>query len=347
MSRMVEKREYIQRTYTKYSTYIDKAVKFIIAFLMFTLVNQNIGFMKTMTSPIVAIVLAVVCALLPMNAMVLAVIAFALLHLYAMLPGVAAVATILFLIMFIFCFRIVPKQAVLLVLMPLAFTLKVPMLAPLICGLMYGPVCIFPMICGVVFYYMISYVESYTAILENAAELGTMGQITTYISQFLGSTEMWFVAAAFAICFIVVYNIRGSSIENAWEIAAITGSIVNMIVLLFISLDSSMKLSPVWVIAGTVISGILAIFLEFFAFPVDYSRTEHLQFEDDEYYYYVKAVPKVRVAAPKKTVKRITERRKTHPQTGRAARDRQDIALQDPFVDDIDLQKLLEEELNK
>ena len=32
---------------------------------------------------------------------------------------------------------------------------------------------------------------------------------------------------------------------------------------------------------------------------------EYTQFEDDDYYYYVKAVPKIKIAAPKKDVKRI------------------------------------------
>lgn len=45
-----------------------------------------------------------------------------------------------------------------------------------------------------------------------------------------------------------------------------------------------------------IFSGILGVvaglFLEVFFFSVDYSRTENVQFEDDEYYYYVKAVPK-------------------------------------------------------
>ena len=40
-------------------------------------------------------------------------------------------------------------------------------------------------------------------------------------------------------------------------------------------------------------------------FNVDYSRTEYVQFEDDEYYYYVKAVPKNTVTAPQKRVKTI------------------------------------------
>ena len=37
-----------------------------------------------------------------------------------------------------------------------------------------------------------------------------------------------------------------------------------------------------------------------------YSRTEYVQFEDDEYYYYVKAVPKNSVKREKKKVKKIT-----------------------------------------
>lgn len=46
-------------------------------------------------------------------------------------------------------------------------------------------------------------------------------------------------------------------------------------------------------VAGTIVSVIVGEILEFFLFHVDYKRTERLQFEDDEYYYYVKAVPKI------------------------------------------------------
>ena len=55
----------------------------------------------------------------------------------------------------------------------------------------------------------------------------------------------------------------------------------------------------------------IGFIMEFFLFSVDYSRTERLQFEDDEYYYYVKAIPKISVTAPEKTVKHINERKET------------------------------------
>jgi len=42
---------------------------------------------------------------------------------------------------------------------------------------------------------------------------------------------------------------------------------------------------------------------------VDYSRVEHTQFEDDEYYYYVRAVPKAFVSVEDKQVKHINAKR--------------------------------------
>ena len=42
----------------------------------------------------------------------------------------------------------------------------------------------------------------------------------------------------------------------------------------------------------TIAAVLLALVLEFFAFGGDYSRAERLEYEDDEYFYYVKAVPK-------------------------------------------------------
>jgi hypothetical protein len=45
---------------------------------------------------------------------------------------------------------------------------------------------------------------------------------------------------------------------------------------------------------GTVVSGGIALIVDFFCFNADYSNIESLQYEDDSYFYYVKAVPKKR-----------------------------------------------------
>ena len=63
------------------------------------------------------------------------------------------------------------------------------------------------------------------------------------------------------------------------------------------------------VILGSLAAIAMAMVVQFFKFNLDYSRTEKVQFEDDEYYYYVKAVPKMTVATPEKKVKKITTQR--------------------------------------
>jgi hypothetical protein len=66
------------------------------------------------------------------------------------------------------------------------------------------------------------------------------------------------------------------------------------------------------VIVGGLISLIITWFLQFFLHSVDYTKAEKVQFEDDEYYYYVKAVPKIKVNIQKNkktaNAERIRER---------------------------------------
>ena len=66
-----------------------------------------------------------------------------------------------------------------------------------------------------------------------------------------------------------------------------------------------LDIDVVTLIIYTVISVVIGLLLEFFVFGGDYTRTERLEYEDDEYYYYVKAGPKIYVAEKEKRVKKF------------------------------------------
>ena len=71
--------------------------------------------------------------------------------------------------------------------------------------------------------------------------------------------------------------------------------------------------SVIGLLLGTIVAIPIAIGVGFMFMGLDYSRTEKVQFEDDDYYYYVKAVPKMSIQAPSKTVKKInTQRQRTY-----------------------------------
>ena len=56
-------------------------------------------------------------------------------------------------------------------------------------------------------------------------------------------------------------------------------------------------------ILGNIGAAAIGFVLEFLFMDLDYSRTERVQFEDDDYYYYVKAVPKKMVSGMDKSIK--------------------------------------------
>ena len=105
---------------------------------------------------------------------------------------------------------------------------------------------------------------------------------------------------------VVVYIIRRLSIDRSWTLASVIGGIIGAVILMVGSVGYETNLSNAGIILGTIISILLSLVIEFFMHNVDYSRTEYVQFEDDEYYYYVKAIPKNSVKKETKKVKKIT-----------------------------------------
>ena len=89
-----------------------------------------------------------------------------------------------------------------------------------------------------------------------------------------------------------------------------SGAVLNIVLFLTGGLVMEVRISVIGLVLGTAVSFLLAMIVEFFMFSVDYSRTEYTQFEDDEYYYYVKAVPKMSISIPDKKVKKINTRRR-------------------------------------
>ena len=64
MNDLIVWRDKLQELYAMKSIYIDKAVQFVLALVTFLMINQNIGLMKAVATPVVAVALAVICTFL-------------------------------------------------------------------------------------------------------------------------------------------------------------------------------------------------------------------------------------------------------------------------------------------
>lgn len=317
MTTLLVAKQVLMTIYSKYEVYITPLLKFLLALITLVLINSRLGYMETIDRMTVVLIVALMCSFMPMNFIVLMSAVFVLLHLYTFSMECAAVIGAGFLLLFLLYLRFSPKDTVVVVLLPLCFLLRTPYVIPISMGLVGAPTSAVSVACGVMVYYMIHYVTQNATVIAAMADEETAAKFKFIIDGLMKNREMVVTIAAFAMTVIVVYLLRRLSIDYAWTIAMTAGAVVNIMVLLVGDLIFEINQPLISVILGTVISFLLALVLQFFVFYVDYSRTEKVQFEDDEYYYYVKAVPKVTVAKPDKKVKQISS---TRSGTGRSTR---------------------------
>lgn len=311
MDGIFEIKEKLQEVYAQHSRIIDKGIQFLIAVTAFYLINSNVGFMKAAASPVMTLALAVICTFFPVIITVAAATALILLHMYAVSLGVLAVTALIFLVMYIFYFRLTPKMALVVVLTPIAFAFKIPFVVPMAYALVSAPVAMVAVSCGTIVYFMMEYVKKAAPGAAGADAAGIMTQISAYIKQVFQNKEMWIVIVAFMIAFLVVYTVRRQSVNHAWKIAIGSGAIVNILVNIIGDIALGVHTSYGSLIMGSILAVAVGLALEILFFSVDYTKSESLQYEDDEYYYFVKAVPKLSVAKPEKTVKRINSHHET------------------------------------
>ncbi len=311
MSTLLVMKEQLQVLYAKYSSYITIGMRFVLGVLVFGLINSNIGFMKAASSGICTAGLAIVCAFLPTVVMTLAATALILLHLYSLSIVIALVAALYFLVMYIFYFRFSSKLAWLALLSAVGFALKVPFVVIVGIGLLGTPVCLIPAVCGTFTYYMAHFVKTSASTFKGGSATGMVEGLMSFTKQTLVNKEMWVMIAAVVFCMLLVYGVRTRAMDHAWKIASVAGTVAAVVVCVAGNVALNVRISYPTLLIGGIVAIIGGLILEVMFLSIDYSRTERLEFEDDEYHYYVKAVPKVAVSAPEKSVKHINERQNT------------------------------------
>ncbi|MCD8241922.1 MAG: hypothetical protein LUD73_06020 [Lachnospiraceae bacterium] len=306
MATLLEIKQRLKVIYARYDVYLFPLLKFITALAVFMMINGQIGFMTRITSPALSILLALVCSFLPVN--IIAVIGALLIcaHAFALSLEIFAMTVGIFVVMYVLYFRVAPGYGFVLALAPLLFFMRIPYVMPLVLGLVGGPVCVVPVSCGTLIYYLMYFMKNNETMLAGSETDDVSTRLTYLVENVLLNKTVILTIVIFAVVLLIVYVIRRMNVDYAWNMAIGTGVVINVVLFLIGGLALQVRISAPGLILGTIVSFLIAFVTEFFVFSVDYSRTEYAQFEDDEYYYYVKAVPKMSIAISDKKVKKIS-----------------------------------------
>ena len=105
--------------------------------------------------------------------------------------------------------------------------------------------------------------------------------------------HMLLLIVAFSVCTAASAMISRTRLNNCWIAAAVCG-----IGILFVFIPAGDIILGTGTLgadtAGLIVSLVLSVLYAAVVYSVDFRRTENLSFEDDDYYYYVKAVPKLK-----------------------------------------------------
>lgn len=301
MTQLLLLKEHIKKMYQKHSSLFDALFRFLVGFISFFSVNQVVGYHPLLNHIYVEALLALISMILPMEALVFVVAVFVTVHVFYVSRILALALAVIFLILYLLYIQFAPKQAYVILLIPTAYALNVFCGVPVLLGLIATPIVILPMTIGVVVYYLLTTLTSVVA----ASSDDSFNLFQVLMDQLSENKELYVTICIFAVVMVVVYMIRNMGRDYSFELAIVTGILLNTILALLANYLFAISLHIVRFLIGSLISAILVWLIQFFRLSLNYASVENLQFEDEEYYYYVRAVPKMSVVAPDKRVKRF------------------------------------------
>lgn len=362
MTALLEFKQKIKNLYGQYEIYILPVMKFVLALVYFIWINANMGYMSQLDNIFVILILSLICSILPSSVTIFCGFVLMVGHCYALGIEVAAFMLVLILFMMILFLRFSAGMNIVLVFTPLSFGFNVPALLPIGAGLLSTPLSALPAGCGVIVYYFIRFLRQQSKVLQNPDVVITE-KLKLMADGIVQNWAMWVTVIAFVLVVLLVNLIRTRAFDYAWRIAIVAGGVTYVLIILAGGFFFNVSINMVLLLVYAVVSVVVGVILEFFVFGGDYSRTERLEYEDDEYYYYVKAVPKASVATTERSIKKITaepvrdERNEDQivsyanpifhgdeTTAGKTAEEPGTVA-QKPEMEDVDFEKKLEESL--
>ena len=345
MTALLEFKHHVQHVFGMYEIYIMPVIKFAVAFAFFWWINDSMGYMAQLDNLFLVAVLSLICCILPPSVTVFVGFVMMVIHAYGLGIETAGFMLVLILLLAIFFLRFSGGTSLVLTLTPLSLSAGFPVMLPIGSGLLSTAASAVPAGCGVVLYYFIRFLQRHSGTLANP-DIELVEKLQLMADGIVQDWGMWITVVAFILVILLVNLIRTRSFDFAWRVAIVIGGAAYVLVMMAGSYYLNATIDVNYLLISTLIAVVVGMILEFFFFGADYSRTERLEYEDDEYYYYVKAVPKATVPTSQRKVKRISSgpEPEIEPEIYTSAY-ANPIFSPDQDEQDLDLEKKLEESL--
>ena len=309
MTKLYEIREVLITMYKRYERYIVPITKFLITLVVFFKLNGFLNFAKVLNNPLVNILFAAIATFIPSSWLVLILIFIISTHLFYVSIEALGIIFMLMIIVYLMFVRVFPKMGHYVIAVPLLFSLGIPYIIPVFVGLFVGPLAIVPVCIGAVVYYFSGHLVTILSVKRTGNLTDLPDTITnmykTIMDSVFNDKAMLLTIIIFIAVILITYFISRLEVDYVWYIAIAVGCITNILGFTIGNIILNTDVSILGVVLGSIIASVVVAACQFLKVSLHYSRAEKVQFEDDDYIYYVKAIPKIKIGKQVKRIKRI------------------------------------------
>lgn len=319
MAQLVYLKENIKGFYQKHAGYVEPALKFICSFLALCLIQNMFQYNEAVNRPWIFLLVSAVQAFLPLSFCFYSSAALILLNLWKVSAEICIVYLLFFLICYLLFVRVDGRHAFIIILTPILFYCKLEYFLPVILGMVVGFGGILPMAAGILLYFFSVYTKDASALLTTTEHLDPGVGMSRISSLMFIDRKLLVILISFCLIVFLSTILYQMFHEKAWMFAVIIGNISFAVLLLFGLLIFELDYT-IWRVFLEIIFAMgVATVIQFFRGIGDFSRIEKVSFEDDEYIYFVKAVPKIKAAQEERNVTDIVPEEESPEDSGGTA----------------------------
>lgn len=263
--------------------------KIIITLIAVVLINLNIGALDQFKGVGIIFIVSILVGVLPISLGTFILMCFTIGHVYAVSYVAAAIIAVTLAVIYIFGHLFSPRETYMFVATFIMCLMGGVYAVPLVLAMLGSALGVVPVLGGIVWYSMITVVSDVKGLL---AEGGMTEAVFTVVDGVLDNRIISLTLIAAAISYVVASVIKNTSINESWKWGLLAAGSSNLVIMVLGGILTTTAVPYASVLIGTIIGLILGLIVEIFVHNVDYRGAEVLRFEDDEYCYVVKAVPK-------------------------------------------------------
>lgn len=273
----------------EYDEIVRPILRFVWCFIVFSTINSMYGYSEIFNDKIITILLSVIFAIFNEKFMFFVIGIILVANVYSLSLPVALIFLVMYVAMYCIYIKFFPEVGYVIMLSAVLCYFNVGYTVPIIVALVAGLTGIVPAAFGVMIYDFSVLIKDNPAIDE--MELTDM--IPFFMDNFFKNRDMILTIIVFAVTIAVVYAVSKIPVNYIAYIAVGIGAVTEIITFIVASTSLESDADTGKMFMGVLIALIIAAIIQVFRGILDYPRTENVQFEDDDYFYYVKAVPKL------------------------------------------------------